>query len=86
MRGKSLRRAPRSFLPPPGFYLGFTVYSQLAEGQSFLEGSGGMTPRKFLCGEMQSAAFWDTILRNVAVYALTSSSLDDFSDIVTYIL
>ena len=45
------------FCHPPGFYLGFTVYSQLAEGQSFLEGSGGMAPRKFLCGEMQSAAF-----------------------------
>ena len=32
---------------PPGSYLGFTVYSQVAEGPSFLEGSGGMAPRKF---------------------------------------
>ena len=33
-------------------------------------------------------AFWDTILRNVIVCALTSTSsrLDDFLDIVTYIL
>ena len=31
---------------------------------------------------MQSGAFWDTILRNVTVCALTSSRLDDFSDIV----
>ena len=36
---------------------------------------------------MQSGAFWDSILRNVyTVGALTSSCLDDFSDIVTYIL
>ena len=35
------------FCHPPGFYLGFTVYSQVAEGPSFLEGSGGMAPRKF---------------------------------------
>ena len=30
-----------------------------------------------LC-EMQSGAFRDTILRNVTVFALTSSRLDDF--------
>ena len=34
---------------------------------------------------MQSGAFWDTVLRNVTLCALTSSHLDDFSDIVTYI-
>ena len=33
---------------------------------------------------MQSVAFWETILRNGTVCALTSSRLDDFSDIVTY--
>ena len=33
---------------------------------------------------MQFGAFWDTILRNVTVFALTSSRLDDYSDIVTY--
>ena len=31
-----------------------------------------------MCTEMQSGAFWDTILRNVRVCALTSSRLDDF--------
>ena len=41
---------------------------------------------KWICTEMQSGAFWDTILRNVTVCALTSSRLDDFFDIVTYIL
>ena len=35
---------------------------------------------------MQSGAFWDTILRNVTVCALTSLRLDDFFVIVTYIL
>lgn len=35
------------FCHPPGFYLGFTVYSQVAEGPSFLGGSGSMAPRKF---------------------------------------
>ena len=33
---------------------------------------------------MQSGTFWDTISRNVIMCALTSSRLDDFSDIVTY--
>ena len=41
---------------------------------------------KWICTEMQYGAFWDTILRNVTVCALTSSRLDDFFDIVTYIL
>ena len=35
---------------------------------------------------LRSVAFIDIILRNVTVYALTSSRLDDFSDIVAYIL
>ena len=30
--------------------------------------------------------YFETILRNVTVRALTSSRLDNFSDIVTYIL
>ena len=34
--------------------------------------------------KMQSGSFWDTILRNVKVLALTSSRLGDFSDIVNY--
>ena len=32
---------------------------------------------------MQLGAFWDTILRKVTVSELTSSRLDDSSDIVT---
>ena len=56
--------------------------SQVAEGDKLPRGSGG----KWICTEMQSGAFWDTIVRNVTVCALTSSRLDDFSDIVTYIL
>ena len=35
---------------------------------------------------LRSGAFRDIILRDVTVYALTSSRLDDFSDIVAYIL
>ena len=34
---------------------------------------------------MQSGTFWDTSSRNVTMCALTSSRLDDFSDIVTYV-
>ena len=76
----------------PGFYLGFMVWRRSPEwpkAMSFPGGSGGMPPRNFLkwiCAEMQSGAFWDSILRNVTVFALTSSCPDDFSDIVTYIL
>ena len=75
-----------------GFYLGFTVWGRRREWQkamSFLGGSKGMPPGNFLkwiCAEMQSGAFWDTILRNVTVSALPSPRPDDFSDIVTYIL
>ena len=36
--------------------------------------------------EMQSSAFWDTILRNVTVCPRTLSCLDNFSNIITYIL
>ena len=60
----------------------FGERSQVAEGDKLPRGSGG----KWICTEMQSGAFWDTIVRNVTVCALTSSRLDDFSDIVTYIL
>ena len=55
--------------------------SRVAEGQELPRGG----PEIFLrwrCAEMQSGAFWGTILRNVTVCALTSSRLDDFSDIV----
>ena len=41
---------------------------------SFLGGSGGMLPGnvlKWICVEMPSGAFWDTILRNVKECALT---------------
>ena len=52
----------------------------MAEGQELPRGSGIFF--RWICAEMQSGAFWDTILRNVTVCALTSSRLDDFSDIV----
>ena len=41
---------------------------------------------KWICAETQSGTFWDTISRNVTVCALISSRLDDFSDIVTYVI
>ena len=50
-----------------GFYLGFVVWGRSpkwAKATSFLGGSGGMSPRnvlKWICAEMQSIAFWDTI-------------------------
>ena len=50
MRRESLRRAPRSFLPPTRVLSSFTVYSQVLDALY-------------------------TILRNVAVCALTSSRL-----------
>ena len=49
-------------------------------------GPGACHPGNFLkwvCAEMQSSAFWDTIWRNVAP---TSSRLDDFSGIVTFVM
>ena len=56
--------------------------SRVAEDNELPRGSGGVPPRKFFwndcTAEMQSGAFWDTILRNVTVCALTSSCLDDF--------
>ena len=51
------------------------------KARSFLGGSGNFL--KWVCAEMQSSAFWDTIWRNVA---LTSSRLDDFPDIVTFVM
>ena len=62
-----------------GFYLGFIVWGrrpEWAKATSFLGG-----PRTFnnsICAEMQSGAFWDSILRNVTVCALTSSRLNVF--------
>ena len=63
--------------------------SWVAEGHKVPRRSGGMPPRnllKWICAEMQCGAFCDTILRNVTVCSLISSSLDDFSDIVPCIL
>ena len=66
--------------------------SQVAEGHELPRGIWGHAPSppinffKWICTEMQSGAFWDTILRNVPVCALTLSRLNDFSDIVTYTL
>ena len=79
------------YIRKAGFYLGFISWGRRPEwpkATSLLEGSAP-PPRDFLkwiCTEMQSGAFWDTILRNVTVCALTSSRLDDFFDILTYIL
>ena len=74
----------------PGFYLGFIVWGRSPEwpkATRFVGGPGACCPGNFLkwiCAEMQSGAFWDTILGKVTVCALTSSRLDDFFDIVTY--
>ena len=68
----------------PGFYLGFIIWRRSPEwpkATRFLGGPVTCCPGNFLkwiCTEMQSGAFWDTILRNVTVCALTSSRLDDF--------
>ena len=53
---------------------------------SFLGGSGGMLPRKFFEMKMRCDAIWCILRLNFEKCALTSSRLDDFSDIVTYIL
>ena len=76
-----------------GFYLEFLVWGRSPEcpkATSFLGGSGDMLPEIFWneyalrCN--LRGVFWDTILRNFTVRALTSSGPDDFSDIVTYFL
>ena len=66
--------------------------SRMAEGHELPRGVREHAPPppkknvlKWIRTEMQSGAFWDTILRNVTVYALRSSRLDDFFNIVTYI-
>lgn len=59
--------------------------SWVAEGHKLPRGSGGMPPGnllKWIWTEIQCGAFCDTILGDVTVCALISSSLDDFSDIV----
>ena len=48
-------------------------------------GEGDELPRK-VRGIHPRELYLEIILRNVTVCALTSSRLDDFSDIVTYIL
>ena len=65
--------------------------SRAAEGDELPRGSGAFPsppPRilKWILAEMQSGAFWDTILRNVTACALTSSRLDDFSDMDTVMI
>ena len=68
-----------------GFYLGFIIWGEkswVAEGDKRPRGVHPPPPHP----RMKSGVFWDTILRNVIVCALTSSRLDDFFDIVTYIL
>ena len=58
-----------------GFYLGFIVWRRSTEwpkATTFLGGSGGM--------------LWCILRPNFEKCALTLSRLDDFSDIVTYIL
>ena len=49
--------------------------SQVAEGDELPRKGGGVP-----------GALWDTILRNITVCAPTSTRLNDFSEIVTYIL
>ena len=64
--------------------------SWVAEGHELPRGVQGHTTLEIFWNEYalicKSFAFWDTILRNGTVCALTSSRLDDFSDVVTYIL
>ena len=55
--------------------------SRVAEGRELPRGVRGHAPGNILkgiCAELQSGEFWDTILRNSPVCALTSSRLDDF--------
>ena len=58
------------------FYLGFIVWVRSPEwskATSFLGGSGDMPPGNFLkwiCAEMQSSAFWDTIASLYSEYLL----------------
>ena len=82
-----------------GFYLGFIIWWRSLEwpkATSSQGRSGGIPPEIFLNKYVlrcKSGAFWDTILSysvliqgEIFSYALTSARLDDFSDIVTYIL
>ena len=70
------------YIRKAGFYLGFIIWGRSPEwpkATSLLEGSAPPGDfLKWICTEMQSGAFWDTILRNGTVCALTSSRLDDF--------
>ena len=74
-------------------YLGFIVWERGPEwpkATSFLGWSGGIPPQKFFWNQYVQRCnlvhFWETILRNVTVCTLTSSSLDDFPDMFTCIL
>ena len=71
------------YIRKAGFYLGFIIWGRSPEwpkATSLLEGSAPPPGDflKWICTKMQSGAFWDTILRNGTVCALTSSRLDDF--------
>ena len=72
------------------YRLGETVLNG-CRWQTSKGGSGAWSPppKNFLNEyvlKCRSGAFWDTILRNVTVCALTLLCLDDFSNIATYIL
>ena len=72
-----------------GFYLGFIVWGRSPEWRKatgFLGGSGGMLPLKCFEMNMRCDAIWCILRPNFEKCALTSSRLDDFSDIVTYML
>ena len=63
--------------------------SRVAEGHKLPRGLRWHGPPNFFLKEFSlrcNLVHFETILRNVTVCALTSSRLDDFSDIVTYIL
>ena len=66
--------------------------SWVSEGHKVSKGSGGMpppSPKPFqmnMCWDAMWCILRQNFLRNVTVCALTSSSLDDFSDLVPCIL
>ena len=65
-----------------GFHLGFIVWGGKFPQPS---GAGDMPPPDLIMCWDATGEFCDKILRNVTVCALTSSRLDDFSNIVTVI-
>ena len=75
-----------------GFYLGFTVWGRSPDwpkAKSFLGGCGGMSPPEMFWNEYTlrcNLVHFKAQLWEVLQCALTSSRLDNFSDIVTKIL